>query len=165
MLIPSPLRQRLIPRPSITPTPLPHNPPRPRPDNVLHALLHPDHARQLFRPRFSREESRRVRVQPFIHHPFPVLLLLGLPDRRLRVVRIRRGRYQSAVAEYLRPRLPGGKQHLVFEFLARRGVDLPGQRARGAQGGGGWVEAGARGGDEGVEVLGYGVVDGGSGDS
>ena len=126
MLILPPLCQSLLPRPPITPTPFPHNAPRSCPHNVFHALLHPDDARQLFRPRLTGEEPRRVRVQPFIHHPLPVLLLLDLPDCCLRVVRIRRGGHQCAVAEHLRSSLPGGEQNFVFEFLAGGWVDLAG---------------------------------------
>lgn len=64
----------------------------------------------------------------------------------------------SAVLENVRPRLPCWEEDLGLEGGARAGIESA-RAGGGAVGCGGYVEAAGGGVGEGVEVLGYGVVE------
>ena len=85
----------------------------------------------------------------------------------VRVLRVRRRGYSRAVVEDIAPTLPAREQDFRLELATSVGIyRATVDRSGSAFGCGGGVEgAGGAGGDERVEVLGDGVVDGAAGDA
>lgn len=94
------------------------------PDNVLHALFLPDERCQLLGPRLPREIAGRVRIQPLVDYPLPALLVLGFEECGFRVVRVRTGGHQGAVAEHARAVIPCWKENCLLELAALGTINL-----------------------------------------
>lgn len=155
-----PFRNRPFPTVGRVTTPLPNKAPRPRPDDTFHTLFLPQQRGQLCRSRLAWEVARRVGVKPLINDPLPVLLQLRLSHCGFRIVRVRAGGDQRAVAQDVGAGLPRGEEDLILEFLARAGPDLStGLWSRSPLRGGGRIKTAVGRRYEGVEVLRDGVVE------
>lgn len=164
-LMPPPIK-RLIGTGHVATTSLPHHSPRTLPHDILHGSLVAYHTRQHLRPSFPRKVPATVRIQPFIHDPLSRPCILDVSQHVCWIIRVGRSRDAGAVVQDIAPCLPAWKQDSILEFVARGDVDAAAREwSWRAFGGAVRVEGGPRGSDEGVEILGDGVVHGRSADS
>ena len=97
---PSPVRQSLLPRHvRWLAASSPNDIPCPGPDNILYPHLLPQNDGKVLSSCLAGEEARRIRVESLVNDTLPVLLLLRLPQRSLRVIRVRARGDQRAVAQ------------------------------------------------------------------